>query len=69
MLFIVKEVCSCLGIRGECVCENVPTHGLRATMISLLTSAGDSDATIVQRTGHCNTSVLQNYHHLMGSNV
>ena len=40
MLLIVKEVRSSLGIR-EGVCENVTTHRLRATMISLLTSAGD----------------------------
>ena len=43
-------------------------HGLRATMISLLISAGYSDAADVLRTGHRDSNCLQSYHNLRGRN-
>ena len=68
MSSIVKTVCTALGIRGEGANKFVTTHGLRATMISLLISSGHSDAAVVLRTGHRDNSSLQSYHNLIGSN-
>ena len=68
MSSIIKEVCQCLGIRGQGAAEHVTAHGLRATMISLLISAGYSDASIVLRTGHRDSRSLQSYHNLKGQN-
>ncbi len=44
------------------------THGLKATMISLLISSGYSDATVVLQSGHRDNSCLQSYHNLGGQN-
>lgn len=44
------------------------THGLRATMILLLITAGYSDAAIVLRSGHRGNNSSQSYHNLRGEN-
>lgn len=67
-LTVVKDVCTKLGIRGTGEAAYMTTHGLRATMISLLISAGYSDAAVVLRTGHRDNSSLQSYHNLRGQN-
>ena len=67
MSSIVKEVCQCLGIRGDGVAKHMTTHGLRASMISLLISSGSSDAPVVLRTRHRDSRSLQSYHNLKGS--
>lgn len=45
---IVKSVCEKLGVRGDGAKEIVTTHGLRATMVVLLTDAGYDDSTIIK---------------------
>ena len=64
----VKSVCTKLGIRGDGEAVFITTHGLRATMISLLISAGNSDAAVDLRTGHRDHNSLQSYHYLRGIN-
>ena len=63
---VVKSVCTKLGIRGEGEADFMTTHGLRATMISLLISASQTDAAAVLRTGHRDRNSLQSYHNLRG---
>ena len=63
---IVKKVCSKLGIRGCGESSTMAAHGSRATMISMLISAGYSDAAVVLRTGHRDTTSLQSYQNLRG---
>lgn len=60
----VKRVCNDLGIRADSAGNSVTTHGLRATMVSLLINAGYYDSTIILRTGHRNIASLRNYHNL-----
>lgn len=64
---IVGSVCSRLGIVGDGPRENVTTHGLRATMISLLVEANYDDSTIALRSGYRNLDSLKRYHNLRGS--
>lgn len=64
---IVKTVYTALGIRGEGASDYVTTHGLRATMISLIISSGHSNASVELRSGHRNNNSLQSCHNLMGS--
>lgn len=59
---IINEVCQKLDIRGNGEAGSMTAHGLTATMISLLISAGYPDAAVVLRTGHCDTTSLQSYH-------
>ena len=61
---IVKKVCSKSGIRGCGESSTMTAHGLRASMISILISAGYSDAAVVLRTGHRDTTSLQSFHNL-----
>lgn len=61
------SMCSRLGILGDGPSENVTTHGLRATMISLLVAAHYDDLTIALRCGHRNLDCLKRYHNLRGS--
>ena len=61
---VVKSVCTKLGIRGDGEADFMTTHGLRATMTSLLISASHSDAAFVFRTGHRDRNSLQNCHNL-----
>ena len=63
---IVSNFCSKLGLRGDGAHEIVTTHGLRATMVTLLIDAGYHDATITLRTGHHDVKSLRNYHTLRG---
>ena len=63
---IAKKVCSKLGIRGCGESSTMTAHGLRATMISMLMSAGCSDAVVVLRTGHRDATSLQIYHNTRG---
>ena len=44
----------------------VTTHGLRATMVTMLIDAGYSDSTIGLRTGHRDLRSLVKYHNLTG---
>ena len=44
------------------------THGLRASMISLLIASGAIDAAVVLHTGHANMNSLKSYHNLMNAN-
>ena len=66
MFAIVKEVCSALGIRAKSVSKHFTTHSLRATMLSKLISAWFSDAAVVLRAGHRDTTILQSSHILIG---
>ena len=50
------------------VSNQVTTHGIRAMMISMLVSAGFSDAAVVLRTRLRDTTSLQSYHNLMVRN-
>lgn len=63
---VVKYVCASLGIRKQGQAAYMTTHGLRATMISLLISAGYSDAAVVLRSGRRYLNSLQCYHNLRG---
>lgn len=65
---IVKDVCSTMGIRDIGEANYMTTHGLRAKMISMLISAGYSDAAVCLRTGHRDATSLQSYHNLRGRN-
>ena len=65
---IVRDVCTKLNIRGNGEASYMTTHGLRATMISMLISAGYSDAAVVLRSGHRDSTSLQSYHNLRGVN-
>lgn len=64
--FVVKKVCTSLGIRGEGCSQYVTAHGLRATMISMLISCGYSDAAVMLRSGHRESTSLLNYHNFRG---
>lgn len=66
MSTIVKDVCLSLGIQGEGAAKFMTTHGLRATMISLLIASGHSDASVMLRSGHADSTSLQSYHNLRG---
>lgn len=57
-LTVVRNVYSKLGIRGTGEAAYMTTHGLRATMISLLILAGYSDAAVVLRPGNRDNSSL-----------
>ena len=64
---IVKNLCLRLGVRGDGAFSTVTTHGLRATMVTLLIDAGYDDAIITLRTGHRDVKSLRNYHNLRGN--
>ena len=64
----VKHVCTALNIYGDGACQYMATHGLRATMISLLIAAGHSGASVHLRSGHRDANSLKSYHNLRGSN-
>lgn len=66
MSSVVKKVCKSLGIRGQGCADHVTSHGLRATMISMLISGGYSDAAVMLRSGHRESSSLLSYHNLRG---
>ena len=63
----VKHVCTALNIYGDGACQYMATHGLRATMISLLIAAGHSDASVLLRSGHRDASSLNLYRNLNGA--
>jgi len=63
---IVSSVCAAAGVDGDGANATVTTHGLRATMTTLLIDAGYDDSTISLRTGHRNVQSLRNYHSLRG---
>ena len=65
---VVKTVCEKLGIRGSGESTCMTTHGLRATMISMLISGGHCDAAIMLRRGHRDGTNLKSYHNLRGEN-
>lgn len=62
----MTRVCGTLGILGDGAGEAVTTHGLRATMISLLIDAGYADSMIALRSGHRCLDNLKRYHNLRG---
>lgn len=64
----VRSICTKLGILGSGEAAYMTTHGLRATMISLLISAGYSDCAVALRSGHRDLASLQSYHNLRGKN-
>ena len=64
----MKEICTSLKIYGEGASKYMTTHGLRATLISLLIASGHSDASVVLRSGHRDSMSLQSYHNLRGRN-
>lgn len=57
-----------LGIRGNGKADHMTAHGLRAPMISMLISAGYSDAAVALRSGHRDNTSLQSYQNLRGLN-
>ena len=59
---IVKSVNTKLNIRRHGEADFMTTHGLRATMISLVISANHSDAAFAFRKGYRDRNSLQNYH-------
>eukprot|EP00171_Calliarthron_tuberculosum_P022929 IDg22929t1 len=56
-----------LGIVGDGAAKTITTHGLRATMISLLVQADYDDSTVALRSGHRNLNSLKRYHNLKGA--
>lgn len=58
--------CVTVGLRGDRANEQVTTHGLTATMATLLINAGYENPIIMLRTGHRNFASLHNYHNLRG---
>ena len=68
MSSIVKHVCNALNIYGDGASQYMTTHGLRATMISLLIAAGHSDASVLLCSGHRDANSLKSYHNLRGRN-
>ena len=68
MSSVVQSVCSSLRIRGEGIKSNMPSHGLRASMISPLIASGGTGAAIVMRSGYADANSFKSYHNQMGKN-
>ena len=62
---LVRDICNELGVRGVGLSDAMSTHGLRSTMITLLMTAGFSDAAVALRTGHRDLNSLKSYHNLL----
>lgn len=64
---LINEICTTANFRGNVVHDYMTTHGLRATMTSLLIEAGHNYSIIVLRTGLSSTDTLTRYHNLQGN--
>ena len=64
MLGIVNHVCTALNIYGDSASKYKATHGIRATMMSLLIAPCDSDESILVRSGHQEADGLKSYHNI-----
>ena len=61
---IPKIVCSRLDLRDDGAHKIVSTHGLRATIVTLLIDAGYDNATVTLLSEHRDIRSLRNYHGL-----
>lgn len=63
----VKRICNEAGVTGSGLNNYMTNHGLRSSMTILLKGAGNSDSSIILRTGHSNVTTLARYHNLRGT--
>lgn len=60
-------MCIEAGLSEDGLKHYVTNHGLSFSMVSLLIEAGQTDSTIILRTGHTNTNALARYHIVLGA--
>lgn len=64
----VKTIFNEAGVKGSVLNSYMPNYGLQSSRKSLLLDAGNTDSSIILRTGHFSASTLARHHKLKGTN-